>query len=101
MLNKILSAIYKDATDYDTTTGTARIMHKGEQIGSVDYKVSVEVMHAGSTGNYDYPPEREESEMTLESATVTEFYNTKGIELTNVKAKLNQLLKENENTILP
>ena len=90
MINQILSAIYNDATDYDTTTGTARIMHKGEQIGSVDYKVSVEVLHAGSLGSYDSAPEREESEMTLESATVTEFYNTKGIELTNVKAKINK-----------
>ena len=100
MINKIFSSIYKDAIDYDTTNGTAVIMHKGVQIGSVDYKVSVQVLEIGSTGSYDIAPEREEIEMTLESAIVTEFYNSKGIELTNVKKKINSKLKDYEYTII-
>ena len=100
MINTILQSIYKDAIDYDTTQSSMLIKYRGNCIGSVDYKVSVNVLQSGSLGSYDSPPEREESKMILESATVTELYNSNGIELTNVKQKINQQLKEKINITL-
>ena len=100
LIDIIFESIYNNVVNYQETKATIPILYKNEEIGSLDYIVSINVLSEGRTWSYDSPPEREEIEIILESANVTSLINENGVELTNLKEAINRMLITKENTIL-
>jgi hypothetical protein len=101
VLDSILQSIYNDVYESEDTeiVGSANIKYKSDFIGEVNYVVSKEILVIGSTGSWEYPPDGDEVEFKLESATVKVIYGKSDQELVNVKNLLNELLFKQEGKI--
>lgn len=104
LLNNILESIHKstetvfEQRDFSSTTvdGEAEIMHNGQMIGYVNYIAYVDVLAEPTGGDYDYPPQGGDTEIILESASVSQIYGHTDIELKNVASVINLMLVNEE-----